>query len=743
MPASRIACAAFSTFLAAAVPAPAADFASEIAPLLDRYCLGCHDAETKKGELDLERFDSLASAKADAEIWLKVVEQIEVEEMPPKKKPQLSAGEKARLLGWIDETLDAVALEQAGDPGPVVLRRLNNAEYTYTVRDLTGAAALDPAREFPADGAAGEGFTNTGNSLAMSPALAEKYLAAGKSIAAHAVLLPDGFRFSDSDVKGDWVAEILDDIRQIYAFYTTGSGDASMLNRWSVADPRVLTEGDGRVDLARYLRVLIAHRAAIQAGDFDAAAAGREAGVNAKYLGILAAMIGQKPGGSPLLDQVRARWAAAPDPGEAAALAAEIRAWQDALFKFNAVGTFGRIRDWQEAVDPLAAEQAFRVKLDGSSAGAAVSLVAATAGDDGAGDAAYWRRPRIERPGREPLLLRDVRAAAAGLERLQRDLAAGAAHHLRAAFAVKAQPKPGAAALAKETGVDEALLQAWLRYLGIGSAGPVEFSGYLVKPVRGIAGNAAANGWELPGVGDISLIANGSAAPLKIPGDLNPHRVCVHPRPERWVAAGWRSPVDGTVAVNAHVHDAHAACGNGVRWSIELRTAAGGSRTLAAADIDNGAKPNIDPIGEVAVRKGDAISLIIASRNNDHVCDLTEIDLRLTETGGAMREWGLAADCADTVAAGNPHADRHGNEGVWHFYTGEADAAPPSGTIPAGSLLAAWLKAGDAGQAAALADKVGALLRDGAGASEADAALRAQLLDPDEPLLAASIWQGW
>ena len=30
---------------------------------------------------------------------------------------------------------------------------------------------LDPAREFPADSAAGEGFTNTGNALVMSPAL--------------------------------------------------------------------------------------------------------------------------------------------------------------------------------------------------------------------------------------------------------------------------------------------------------------------------------------------------------------------------------------------------------------------------------------------------------------------------------------------------------------------------------------------------------------------------------------------
>ena len=34
---------------------------------------------------------------------------------------------------------DAVALRKnAGDPGLVLVRRLSNAEYNYTIRDLTG-----------------------------------------------------------------------------------------------------------------------------------------------------------------------------------------------------------------------------------------------------------------------------------------------------------------------------------------------------------------------------------------------------------------------------------------------------------------------------------------------------------------------------------------------------------------------------------------------------------------------------
>ena len=79
------------------------------------------------------------------------------------------------------EALDAVARERAGDPGPVVLRRLSNAEYTYTVQDLTGVDSLQPAREFPVDGAAGEGFMNTGQALVMSASLLTKYLDAGST----------------------------------------------------------------------------------------------------------------------------------------------------------------------------------------------------------------------------------------------------------------------------------------------------------------------------------------------------------------------------------------------------------------------------------------------------------------------------------------------------------------------------------------------------------------------------------
>ena len=62
----------------------------------------------------------------------------------PKEKPQPTPAEKEQLSQWVDATLDEMARERAGDPGPVVLRRLSNAEYTYTIRDLDGRRIARP-----------------------------------------------------------------------------------------------------------------------------------------------------------------------------------------------------------------------------------------------------------------------------------------------------------------------------------------------------------------------------------------------------------------------------------------------------------------------------------------------------------------------------------------------------------------------------------------------------------------------
>ena len=111
------------------------------------------------------------------------------------------------------------ARRNAGDPGPVLARRLSNAEFDYTIRDLTGVD-IRPTREFPVDPANEAGFDNSGESLTMSPALVKKYLAAARLVADHLVLKPDGFVFAphpavtDTDRDKYCVRRIIDFYRR-------------------------------------------------------------------------------------------------------------------------------------------------------------------------------------------------------------------------------------------------------------------------------------------------------------------------------------------------------------------------------------------------------------------------------------------------------------------------------------------------------------------------------------------------
>ena len=135
------------------------------------------------------------------------------------------------------------------------MRRLTNVEYNNSVRDLTGVD-LQPAREFPADAAAGEGFTNVGDALVMSPSMLDKYLAAAKGIAAHAVLLPDGFRFSEKTTRPDWSEEILTEIKRLYRAYTDPRGST----RVNLQGLQWDTNSGGRIPLEKYLAATIEHR---------------------------------------------------------------------------------------------------------------------------------------------------------------------------------------------------------------------------------------------------------------------------------------------------------------------------------------------------------------------------------------------------------------------------------------------------------------------------------------------------
>src|SRR5262245_30624632 len=339
------------------------EFVQDIRPLLKEYCLGCHSTEKHKGDLDLERFTSFDQVQKHPKVWQAMAEQLANNEMPPKDKPQPAKAQREQLLSWANAVLNDIALARAGDPGPVVLRRLSNAEYAYTIRDLTGVESLDPAHEFPVDGAAGEGFMNTGNALVMSPSLFTKYLDAGKEIASHAVLLPDGIRFSPKTTRRDWTEEILAQIRAFYREFTDPRGGDKVNLQGIVFE----TNEGGRLPLEKYLAATLELRRLkaephAQAHDTLISDAARKHGLSPKYLATLWNFLNANDA-SLLLDPIRAHWRHA-QSSDTAALAAEIGQWQKALWKFGSVGHIGKLggpKAWMEPVNPLSARQEVRL----------------------------------------------------------------------------------------------------------------------------------------------------------------------------------------------------------------------------------------------------------------------------------------------------------------------------------------------------------------------------------------------
>ncbi len=666
-------------------------FTQQTLPLLKQFCLDCHSTEKKEGELDLQRFVTLSEIRRHPSSWQKVAAMISQGEMPPKESPQPSAVQRQALVDWVDRYLKAEAFANAGDPGRVVFWRLSNAEYTNTVRDLTGLAALDPAKEFPIDSASGEGFTNTGQSLVMSPTMLSKYLDAAKEIAEHAVLLPDGFRFSASTTRSDWTKEYLDRIRAFYSRYTDAGG-GEQVNLQGVI---FQTNAGGRIPIDRYLTATIVERASLISGQKTIEEVASERGLSPKYLGLLWKRLND-PAASLVLNGLQSRWKMA-TATDLPILTNYIAEWQTHLFRFSKVGQIGKkdgpVR-WVEPVNSIQQIQEIRFKLPDSKDGQpiAFTLSAGDAGDGATQDRIVWKQPRLVASGRPDLPLKDVRQITRTLMAARRQMLLDTEKYLAAAEeAAEARGGFDVKSLAARHGVEAVGLKSWLDFLGIGS-GSVVISGRITEKFLQSSGYDFIQGWS--GRDALSVVANSSDQEVRIPGLMRPHSVAVHPSPSLKVAVGWMSPFAGQFRIEGFVLPAHSECSNGVTWSLELRRGAVRKR-LAAGLATGRVEHKFGPLDRVEVQQGDLLSLLVGSRDGNHNCDLTEVEIKITNTENPQQTWSLAGDLSGSLARDNPHQDRFGHVDVWHFY---AELDTPNQIIPSiprDSTLARWSDATD------------------------------------------------
>lgn len=127
-----------SAVLASASGFVVAETPRTLVTFLEQHCVECHDADVKKGGLDLAalKFDLTDAGRFKA--WQKIFERVHDDEMPPQKKPQPEKGDRDAFLAALKAPLLQADAADIAANGRVRSRRLTRTEYEHTIHDLLG-----------------------------------------------------------------------------------------------------------------------------------------------------------------------------------------------------------------------------------------------------------------------------------------------------------------------------------------------------------------------------------------------------------------------------------------------------------------------------------------------------------------------------------------------------------------------------------------------------------------------------
>ncbi|MBL6707397.1 MAG: DUF1592 domain-containing protein [Planctomycetaceae bacterium] len=153
--------------------AQAQTFETAVSPLLKQYCYKCHSGDVTEADVDLSRFTDAKSVIRERKLWLRVLEQIKSEEMPPEE-PFPKASELKAMIAGVDKAVNDVDWDAIRNPGHVPLSRLSRLQYRNSVRDLLGID-FNAGLTLPEDPEGPSGFRNDRTALLLSGSLLEKY----------------------------------------------------------------------------------------------------------------------------------------------------------------------------------------------------------------------------------------------------------------------------------------------------------------------------------------------------------------------------------------------------------------------------------------------------------------------------------------------------------------------------------------------------------------------------------------
>src|SRR5690348_16644252 len=111
-------------------------FDRSVRPVLGKVCSACHNQQTAAGGLDIAPFLRPESVLDNREEWEKILHKVRAGEMPPKGVARPAQADIERLQQFVEGIYEKIDQSRPQDPGRIVARRLNRAEYANTIRDL-------------------------------------------------------------------------------------------------------------------------------------------------------------------------------------------------------------------------------------------------------------------------------------------------------------------------------------------------------------------------------------------------------------------------------------------------------------------------------------------------------------------------------------------------------------------------------------------------------------------------------
>jgi len=154
--------------------------------MVSKYCVTCHDAEVKKGGLDLEALSG-KEITAQPDAWERAIRKLRARQMPPVGKDRPDERTYDAIVNELASALDRASAKHPNPGRTETFRRLNRTEYQNAIRDLL-ALDIDAAALLPKDDLS-RGFDNVGVSD-LPPMLLDRYISAAEKISRLAVGAP-------------------------------------------------------------------------------------------------------------------------------------------------------------------------------------------------------------------------------------------------------------------------------------------------------------------------------------------------------------------------------------------------------------------------------------------------------------------------------------------------------------------------------------------------------------------------